>query len=143
MTATIPITGTLPNGLGLMYLDQLSETLMEIDSNSLALSVYPYENVIRRFFLCGDILFINTAITLTVSIDTVHTADYSVKVIAGASNPQVSDFDSATNSCTTSYALTNSYYTNAIPIDILLTSNLRTESSASLSINVVSTNLSV
>ena len=136
-TTTLPITGTLPNGLGLMYLDQATETLMEITPETMYLAVYPYEQTSRRFYLCGDILFTKCIISLTVDIDSVHTSDYTVKILAGqTSTPSISSFVNATNTVTTSYSLTNPIYSNAIPIDIFLVSNLRTESVAALSINI-------
>ena len=139
-TTTIPITGTLSAGLGLMYLDPISETLKEIDVTSMYIPVYPFESVVRRFYLCGDALFLDSVIIIKVSVDTAHQDDYDVKILAGQENPRLSDFDTADNKCVTSYGNINNYFANAIPVDILLSSNLRSESAAQLNININATN---
>ena len=139
---TIPISGTIDSGLALMYIDPLTESLKEIDTNHMFISCYPYESVIRRFYLCGDILSTTANITVTANMDSIHEDDYTVQVLMGMTNPRRSDFSDASNSFTTSYGTSADYFANAIAVDILLTSNLRSESTSSLIITINAQNAS-
>ena len=134
---TLEITGTVSNNLGLLYFDPETETLKELDSSATYLTCKSYSFTIKRFYLTGSLLNYTTTVTLTVN--STDEDLYNCRVIKGSKASILSDFDNSTNELVLSAQDLGVYYTNVIPVDILITSNSSTEKVLHLEIQLIGT----
>lgn len=132
---TLQISGVLPDKIGLMYFDPQTETLKEVDGTSLYLACLSYEYVIRRFYICGELLEYNS--TVRIIVGTEDSDLYTTKVTLGQVNPIYSSFEFSTNELLVTSAELGTMYNNAIPIDVLVVSIAATEKLVSLDIKLV------
>ena len=125
----------LNSELGLFYFDPNYEALREINQENIEIRCRPYEKVIRRFYICGTLLK-DVLIKLNVEVEGIQKHLYDVKVLWGRDNPRPYDFDFALKSVTITYGISENYFANAIPVDILLISKEQTEASVILDISL-------
>lgn len=137
MPTEFNITDIVTDGLGLMYYDPISESLKEINESSSYVPCTAYDYVIRRFYLCGDLLYSQNNIKITVN--TSEPLLYTARVIVGGSVSSYNNFTSAINEVSFSTSVLAGMYTNAIPIDILIESTSVTEKVVQLVIGINST----
>lgn len=134
MPNTLQIDTTLTDTVGLMYFDPTDEVLRELDAESVYFSLKPYEINIRRFYLCGDLIYYPNNIKINV-----RTSDldlYEAKIKLGTVDTRISSFDNATDEVIIDTEVLNTYYTNAIPVDLLLISKTTTEKVIELEIEL-------
>lgn len=135
MATTFNIEGSIDNGLGLMYFNPQLETLIEVSDASLNFAVYPYEKTIRRFYLCGDLIYNQRNLMITAEVS--DSDLYSVKILIGSSIlPKLHEFDTALPEVYFNTSALGSHYTNAIPVDILIESLSSTEKTIELLIQL-------
>jgi hypothetical protein len=136
MASTLTLTGTLADDIGLMYFNPSTESLKEIDEQSVYIACKSYSYCIKRFYLCGSLLEYSNTITIRTSLN--DESLYYCKVIAGLETANYSSFQLSTNQVTLDSSLLGGVYTNAIPVDILVESTNLTEKTIILNIELIS-----
>lgn len=121
--------------LYLTYIDPALNTLKEIDSDAMYLKMKPFEKVIRRFYICAQDI-VNKNLTIIVSIDGPQKYAYNVKVRVGFNYSDLESFKHSSNSAFCVTSLSENYYDNAVPVDVLIESLNKTETCNILDISL-------
>lgn len=132
---TLTIDGVISNNIGLLYFDPSSETLKELDSTATYLTCKSHSFTIKRYYLTGSLLDYTSTIRITVNTSDLEL--YTCKIIKGDKVSLLSDFDIATNELNISSVDLGVYYTNVVPVDILIKSNTTTEKVIQLEIELL------
>lgn len=123
------------NELYLAYVDPTLNSLKEIESSSMYLNMKPFEKVIRRFYICSpDLQF--KKLTVVADIDGPQKYAYSVKIRIGFNYSDLDSFNHSSNIFSSVVSLSENYYDNAIPVDILIESFNKTETCNILDISL-------
>lgn len=112
--------------LCLCYLDEIDETLKEVDESTY-FAVYPLGVTHKRLYLIGDLIYKGT-IKVTANLPVISNGDYSISLRLGKEYVGVEDFEDEDNTDQGSYNELTIKYSNAIPVDILISSNKILES---------------
>lgn len=118
------------NDLALTYYDTVDEVIKELDDNFYC-TLKPFSNSFYTLYLVGDLMY-TSSVRVTFNLTSNDTDKLDIRAYSGEFNYNV--FDDNTSSVIINYASADYKYNNAIPINIRLTSNAITQSTASLSI---------
>lgn len=117
--------------IALAYFDEKAEVLREISDQEDYFCVAPFSVQYKRLYIIGDLLYNNT-VTISAKLNTEFQDQYEIKLKLGSTYNQVSDFDGASDTISGSYKSIGHKYLNAVPLDVLVTSNNLTEKSTSI-----------
>ena len=123
------------NELYLTYVDPNSNTLKEVQPDSMYLKMKPFERIIRRFYVCSNEIFLRKLI-VAATVDGPQKHAYNVKVRIGFDYSDLESFNHASGIACAVVSSSQNYYDNAIPVDILIESYNKTETCNILDISL-------
>lgn len=139
MTTTFTINDPVADQLALMYFNPATESLKELTTQDVYFSIKPFEKVVRRFYLTGDLIY-SPSETFKITVDTSDNDLYSTKIKKGTVANTVPSFNTSSNELTLE-SRDKGEYTNCIPVDILIESKSLTTKVINLNIYLMTVDI--
>ena len=112
--------------IAIAYFDESDEMLKEITQDNLYFALSALSFQYKRLYLIGDLMY-TSSIKITAIIVDDPDEEYTIKLNLNKDFNNVADFNDSTNSVSGTFDNQASRYLNAMPLDILISSNNITE----------------